>query len=107
MEELPFNSNEYNTAHPALSSDGRTLYFVSDRPGGIGGADIWKVSINGTGFGTPENLGPKINTEGRELPFITDKDELYFLAAMRPGLEALTCMPYGLKPTAVWARYRM
>ena len=98
VEELPFNSNEYNTAHPALSSDGRTLYFVSDRPGGIGGADIWKVSINGTGFGTPENLGPKINTEGREsFPFITDKDELYFCSDARPGLGGLDVYAVRLK----------
>ncbi len=99
VEELPFNSNEYNTAHPALSKDGRILYFVSDRPGGFGHADIWKVNITGTGFGTPENLGPQVNTEGREtFPFITAKDELYFSSDARPGLGGLDVYAVRLKP---------
>src|SRR5690606_14641572 len=65
--ELPFNSNQYNVAHPALSPDEKTLYFVSDMPGTKGGADIWKVTINkNKTFGKPINLGGTINTEGKE-----------------------------------------
>jgi outer membrane protein OmpA-like peptidoglycan-associated protein/tetratricopeptide (TPR) repeat protein len=89
--ELPFNSDEYNVAHPALSPDEKTLYFVSDMPGSIGGADIWKVSIskNGT-FGKPENLGTGINTEGKEtFPFISAENELYFASDGHPGLGGL------------------
>lgn len=64
---LPFNSENYNTAHPALSKDGSTLYFASDRPGGFGASDIYKVAVNSDGsFGTPENLGASVNTVGRE-----------------------------------------
>jgi len=66
VQELPFNSDSFSTAHPALSPDEQTLYFSSDRPGGFGGADLWKVAINGTDYGTPQNLGPSINTEARE-----------------------------------------
>ncbi len=91
VQELPFNSDEYSVAHPALSVDEKTLYFASDMPGTLGLSDIYKVSIlsNG-GFGAPENLGPEINTEGREtFPFISDENELYFASDGRPGLGGL------------------
>ncbi|GIZ09149.1 OmpA family protein [Flavobacterium sp. UMI-01] len=90
-KELPFNSDNYSTAHPALSVDEKTMYFVSDRPGTIGQSDIYKVAINDDGsFGTPENLGSSINTEGREtFPFITEKNELYFASDGHPGLGGL------------------
>src|SRR5690606_33914929 len=65
ITQLPFNSNTYSTGNPALSKDGKTLYFASNRPGSIGGTDIWKVAVNADGgFGEPENLGSKVNTEG-------------------------------------------
>jgi outer membrane protein OmpA-like peptidoglycan-associated protein/tetratricopeptide (TPR) repeat protein len=89
--ELPFNSNNYSTAHPALSPDEKTLYFASDMPGTFGQSDIYKVSINGNGgFGSPENLGPVINTEGKEtFPYVTDENEIYFSSDGRPGLGGL------------------
>lgn len=88
VTELPFNSDEYNVAHPALSPDEKWLYFASDMPGTMGDADIWKAEINGDGsFGTPINLGPTINTEGREsFPSITDENELYYASTGKPGL---------------------
>ena len=46
ITELPFNNNEYNFAHPALSPDEKTLYFASDRLGTIGKSDIYRVFIN-------------------------------------------------------------
>jgi flagellar motor protein MotB len=91
VQELPFNSDEYSVAHPALSVDEKTLYFASDMPGTFGLSDIFKVSIEADGtFGKPENLGPEINTEGREtFPFISDEKELYFSSDGRPGLGGL------------------
>ncbi|MET3029285.1 OmpA family protein [Flavobacterium sp. UW10123] len=91
VKELPFNSDQYSTAHPALSVDEKTLYFASDMPGTLGQSDIYKVSINEDGtFGTPENLGPAINTEAREtFPFISGDNELYFASDGRPGLGGL------------------
>ncbi|TYB79868.1 OmpA family protein [Bizionia myxarmorum] len=77
--ELPFNDNVYSTGHPTLSPDNKTLYFVSDREGGMGQTDIYSVAINGDTYGTPENLGEKINTEGREMfPFVAKDSTLYF-----------------------------
>lgn len=91
IEELPFNSDQYSVAHPALSVDEKTLYFASDMPGTLGQSDLFKVKINQDGtFGKPENLGATINTEGREtFPFISDDNELYFATDGRPGLGGL------------------
>lgn len=89
--ELPFNSNDFSTAHPALSPDEQTLYFASDRPGTTGQSDLYKVSINANGtYGTPINLGEEINTEGREtFPFVTKNNQLYFASDGHPGLGGL------------------
>ncbi len=89
--ELPFDSDSYSTAHPMLSPDGKTLYFASDMPGTHGQSDLFKVKINDDGsFGTPENLGTKINTEGKEtFPMVTDENELYFASDGHPGLGGL------------------
>ncbi len=91
VKELPFNSDQYSTAHPALSIDEKILYFASDMPGTLGQSDIYKVTINeDETFGTPENLGPTINTEGREtFPFISGDNEIYFASDGRPGLGGL------------------
>ncbi|MGS0526789.1 OmpA family protein [Zobellia nedashkovskayae] len=91
IEELPFNSNDYSVAHPTLSSDEKALYFASDMPGTLGESDIFKVTINEDGtYGTPENLGPVINTEAREtFPFVTSEDVLYFSSDGHPGLGGL------------------
>lgn len=66
---------------PSISSDGNTLFFISDRPGGFGAGDIWVSHKTSTGaWEPPENLGPAINTSGEEkTPFIhTDSQTLYF-----------------------------
>ena len=82
IEELPFNDDVFSTGHPALSPDNKTLYFVSDRDveGSFGQTDIYKVSINEDGsYSDPENLGPNVNTEGREMfPFVAKDSTLYF-----------------------------
>jgi outer membrane protein OmpA-like peptidoglycan-associated protein/tetratricopeptide (TPR) repeat protein len=91
VTELPFNSNNFSTAHPALSPDEQTLYFASDRPGTIGQSDLYKVVINSNGtYGEPINLGAEINTEGREtFPFVTKDNQLYFASDGHPGLGGL------------------
>ena len=91
VTELPFNSNNFSTAHPALSPDEQTLYFASDRPGTIGQSDLYKVAINSNGtYGEPINLGVEINTEGREtFPFVTKDNQLYFASDGHPGLGGL------------------
>jgi len=77
---LPFNSTQFSTGHPALNIDDTELYFISDRPESIGETDIFVVTINKDGtYSEPRNLGPRINTEEREMfPFISDENILYF-----------------------------
>lgn len=88
---VSFSSDNYSTAHPALSPDEKTLYFASDMPGTLGQSDLYKVSINSDGsFGTPENMGKTINTEGKEtFPYVTDENEIYFASDGHPGLGGL------------------
>jgi outer membrane protein OmpA-like peptidoglycan-associated protein len=87
---LPFNSPYYSVEHPALSSDEKTLYFASDMPGTLGSFDIFSVSVDGTNYGSPTNLGDVINTSKREqFPFVSKNNELYFSSNGHEGYGAL------------------
>jgi outer membrane protein OmpA-like peptidoglycan-associated protein len=87
VEKLPFNSDEWQTGLPTLNKDETKLYFVSDRPESIGKTDIFVVDIKPDGtYGEPKNLGPKVNTEEREMfPYISDDNILYFSSTGHPG----------------------
>ncbi len=82
-------AGEFSDLEPVFSADGQTLYFASNRP--ISDStpkdfDLWKVKRVGTGWGTPENLGSVINTDGDEFyPSITKSGNLYFTAAYKDG----------------------
>lgn len=77
-------------AHPAVSPDGRWLYYVSDAPGGEGGLDIWRTMILDNGFGGSEPLGPPINTPGDEMfPSFRPNGDLYFSSDGHPGMGGL------------------
>ena len=91
IEPVSFNDKRWSTGNPAISRDGKTLYFSSDREGTLGGNDIWKVEVTGNNtYGEPVNLGPKVNTEGREsFPYITDDNKLYFASEGRKGFGGL------------------
>jgi outer membrane protein OmpA-like peptidoglycan-associated protein/tetratricopeptide (TPR) repeat protein len=84
------NSTEYSVGHPALSPDGKTLYFVSDMKGGSGGTDIYYCTREGEKWSNPANLGPVINTFGNEMfPFVADNGDLYFASDGHPGFGGL------------------
>jgi outer membrane protein OmpA-like peptidoglycan-associated protein len=92
IKPLPFNGKTWSTGNPAVSKDGKTLYFASNRKGSMGGStDIWKVDIKGpNSYGEPVNLGDKINTEGREnFPYVSDDGKLFFASDGRKGFGAL------------------
>lgn len=90
VKEVPFNSSEYSTGHPALSPDGNTLYFSSDKPGGKGQSDIYKVAIKKDGtFGTPLPV-TEVNTEGKEVfPFVDSNGTLYLSSDAHLGMGGL------------------
>ncbi|WP_372769499.1 OmpA family protein [Lutibacter sp.] len=91
ITDLPFNSDQYSVEHAALSPDEKQLYFASDMPGTIGSFDIFVVDINADGtYGSPKNLGPKINTSQREqFPFVSSKNILYFASDGHFGMGGL------------------
>lgn len=80
IEPLPFNSNKYDVAHPSLNKENTKLYFTSNMPGTIGNNDIFVVDIYASGkYSKPRNLGPKVNTKGKEMfPYISEDNFLYF-----------------------------
>ncbi|MBK0382563.1 PD40 domain-containing protein [Pedobacter sp. SD-b] len=85
---FPINTKGWES-QPSLSADGHTLYFVSDRKGGLGSYDIWKSQLQTDGkWGDPENLGPNINTPyDEQSPFIhPDNKTLYFSSNGWPGM---------------------
>ncbi len=117
LEEFPYNSDDYSVGHPTLSEDGKTLYFVSDMPGGNGGPDLYKstlekikwlepeeieIETSSTNFSRaktkvqtevwtkPENLGSTVNTSGREMfPFLHTDGNLYFSSDAHNSLGGL------------------
>lgn len=89
-QSLSFNSRTYSCAHPALSKDGRYLFFSADIPGGYGGMDLYVVERVGKRWGQPINLGDQINTEGNEVfPTIDPSGRLYFSSDGQIGLGGL------------------
>jgi outer membrane protein OmpA-like peptidoglycan-associated protein/tetratricopeptide (TPR) repeat protein len=84
----PNINSRYSEKHPAISADGRMLYFTSNRPGGKGSYDIWVCERRGDGWSQPQNLGDSVNTPGLEQsPFIhPDQQTLYFSSTGWPGM---------------------
>lgn len=104
-EELPFNSNDYNVAHPALTPDEKYLYFASDMPGSVGKSDIFRVELKDDGYGKPENVGKLVNTEGREtFPFISKDWVMYFSSDGLPGLGGLDIFGVKLNQDGTFGR---
>ncbi|MCE5346755.1 MAG: OmpA family protein [Bacteroidales bacterium] len=91
-------------AHPALSPDGSTLYFVSDIAGGYGKKDIWKTTMERAGaWSKPVNLGPDINTPGDELfPYVRKDGTLYFSSDGLIGMGGLDIFKAKQQPDGSW-----
>jgi peptidoglycan-associated lipoprotein len=96
-------------AHPAVSPDGKYLYFVSESFGGFGGKDIYRARLVGaTDFGAIENLGPEINTEGDELfPYVRDSVTIYFASNGHPGMGGLDLFKATQDSTGKWSVQNM
>ncbi|HEX8516728.1 MAG TPA: OmpA family protein [Bacteroidia bacterium] len=104
LYELPFNSDDYSCGHPALSPDGKTLFFISDMPGGNGGTDLYKSTreIGKDGkeeWSKPQNLGSVINTAGNEMfPYVHKDGTMYFSSDAHNtlgGLDIFSSVPDG------------
>ena len=90
-ENVLLGAPNFNYAHPCFSGNGKILYFSSDLPGGFGGKDLWKVSVSADGkIGTPENLGPNINTGFDEMfPAVAGDSILLFSTKGHVGMGGL------------------
>ena len=93
-------------AHPAISPDGTTLYFVSDMPGGLGGKDIWKTTNTGGEWSAPVNMGSDINTAGDEMfPYVRSDGTLYFSSDSHVGyggLDIYKAVPKEIATGSIW-----
>ncbi|MCD8263749.1 MAG: OmpA family protein [Tannerellaceae bacterium] len=91
-------------AHPAVSPDGKYLYFVSDAVGGYGGKDLFRCRILGSNsFGPMENLGPDVNTPGDELfPYVRDSVTIYFASNGHPGMGGIDLFKATQQPDGQW-----
>ena len=88
--DLPFNSRKYSVAHPAANACGDVVFFVSDRPGGYGGTDLYVSRLVNGEWTKPLNLGPEINSSGNELfPYLAADSTLYFSSNGHGGLGGL------------------
>jgi len=89
-QNFPHNNDQFSCGHPALSSNGKIMYFVSDMPGGFGGTDIWKCNYDNGNWSKPENLGDKINSEGNEMfPTLINDSIFYFSSNGLGGIGGL------------------
>ncbi len=87
---LPFNNQECNTLHPVIGETDSILIFASDRPGGFGGMDLYRVVKQFDDWGNPENLGETVNTAGNEVfPFFHPDGTLYFASDNHGSLGGL------------------
>jgi outer membrane protein OmpA-like peptidoglycan-associated protein/tetratricopeptide (TPR) repeat protein len=90
INPFPYNDRSYSTGHPWVSKDGSVLYFSSNRPGGFGGADIYRSTFQDGKWTEPANVGENINTPGDEFyPFIYKDSVMFFSSNGRGGFGGL------------------
>lgn len=103
LQKLPFNSDEYSSAHPTISRNGKFMVFSSDNPGGFGGSDLYMSVEEGEGWSKPVNLGAGINTPGDEMfPFLHESGTLFFSSDGHTGLGGLDIF-YSLPDNGGWS----
>ena len=107
IKDLSFNDLEYSCAHPTLSEDGKTMYFVSNREGGQGDYDIYKSELLDGKWSAPINLGPTINTPFKEAFPSFYKNQLYFSSKGHKGFGGFDVFVTNLKETVTNMGYGM
>ncbi len=102
---LSFCNKERNYMHPALSPDGKKLFFVSDKAGGLGGTDIYMSEKKGDDWGRPTNLGPIINTNSNEaFPFFHSSGKLFFCSKGHLSFGGFDILFSNLKEDGSWQK---
>lgn len=104
-QPLPFNNNEFDDCHPAISIDGDKLFFSSNRPGGFGGMDIYVCYKVGESWSEPVNLGAEINSKGNEaFPFVHADNTLYYASDGLPDGKGGFDLYYVIPDGAEWTK---
>ena len=104
--KIDLGDTNYNYLYPAISSDGLTLYFTSDMPGGFGEYDLWRATRKSTAddFGRPVNLTSIVNTPGREImPVLRNDSLMYFSSDGHPGVGGQDLFSTKLNPNGKWS----
>lgn len=87
---FPYNSEDYSFGHPAISADGKSLIFSSNKPGGAGQSDLYISKLVGGKWNEPVNLGKNVNTFGNEVfPYLANDSTLFFSSDGLPGFGGL------------------
>ncbi len=89
IQPFQYNNTEFSVGHPTITNDGNKMFFVSDMPGGFGGTDIYVTYLEEGQWSEPKNLGPVVNTSGREMFPYLNNDDLYFSSDGHEGLGGL------------------
>ena len=88
-DAFPYNDSTYSCAHAGLDTEGN-LIFSSDRPGGMGGMDLWMCKKGARGYETPTNLGAAVNSAGNDVfPSFNSVNQVYFSTDGRVGFGGL------------------
>jgi len=109
-ESFYLNNKNYSVGHPCLTEDGNTMYFMSDMPGGFGKTDLYKITRKDKGgWGKPENMGAKVNTEGDEMyPFFEENNNILFFSSNgRFGLGGLDIFVYAINDSGYGRAYNV
>ena len=105
LQAYPFNSNQHNSFHPSISSDGKILFFASDMLGGFGGTDLYVSFRDGDSWTFPENLGKQINSPENEMfPFLHEDGTLFFASEGHVGYGGLDLFYSGRIDSARWGK---
>ncbi len=104
VTELPFNSDDWSTCHPALSRDGNLLVFSSNRPGSTDNTmDLWYSRLNGGVWDIPQNLGSSVNSSGNELfPYLDENNNLFFSSNRAGGSGGLDIWAAAMNSSGQW-----
>jgi Carboxypeptidase regulatory-like domain/WD40-like Beta Propeller Repeat/Tetratricopeptide repeat/SPOR domain len=89
VQAFPYNGSDFATGFPSLSSDGKTMVYASNQPGGLGGWDLYVSNFTAAGWTMPRNLGAPLNTPGNEVTPFYDGNDLYFSSDWHRGMGGL------------------
>ena len=99
LTPFKYNDPNFNFGQPCITANGQRIYFVSDKPGGSGGTDIWYCDRVNDDWAEPVNMGTRINTPGGEMyPFVTSDSTFYFSSSGQPGLGGYDLFTVKLTP---------